>query len=242
MATAPQETFRRRYREMRPGWAPSGDLYHAQIAHHVTADTRLLEIGCGRKGFPKEALRKGVRPYGVDPDVDAVRRNPTVPFRAAARGEHLPFADASFDLVCSAWVMEHVEQPRAFAAEIARVLAPGGRFVFVTPNGLNPVTWIIRAIPNGLHPAIMRRVQRREVADTYPVRYRINTPRALEQIMGGVGLECESLTMNDDPTYVAVGPASFRAATIAERLFDLPALQRARIHLLGVYRKPALVR
>jgi SAM-dependent methyltransferase len=232
----PQSDLRRRYGLLRPNWQPSAILYREMIRTAVTPSSRILEVGCGHKGFPVDTSA-GSQHVGVDPDADAVKHNETLRFRAAARGERLPFAEGSFDFICSAWVLEHVDTPRAFMKEIHRVLAPGGRFAFVTPNGRNPVTWVIRAIPNGLHPTIMRRVQRRDVRDTYPVRYRINTPKTVERIMSETGFVREHLVLNGDPTYVALGPRSFRVAAAAERIFDIPALNGARIHLIGLYRR-----
>jgi len=222
---------------MRPGWQPAAILYRDMVRTAAPASSRVLEIGCGHKGFPIDAAA-GARHVGVDPDANAIKHHDSLLLRAAARGERLPFADGSFDLVCSAWVLEHVDMPRAFIKEIHRVLAPGGRFAFVTPNGRNPVTWLIRAIPNTLHPAIMRRIQHRDVRDTYPVRYRINTPKTVERIMSEAGFLREQLVLNGDPTYIALGPRSFRIAAAAERLFDVPGFTGARIHLVGLYRKP----
>ena len=47
--------------------------------------------------------------------------------------ERLTYADATFDLVTSTEVFEHVADDAAGFAEVARVLAPGGRFVFTVP-------------------------------------------------------------------------------------------------------------
>ncbi len=48
-------------------------------------------------------------------------------------GEHLPFADASFDGVISVAVLEHVRDPFQCAREISRVLKPGGRLYCSVP-------------------------------------------------------------------------------------------------------------
>lgn len=48
-----------------------------------------------------------------------------------ARAGALPFADASFDTVVSAFVQCSVPDPAAALAEVARVLRPGGRYLFL---------------------------------------------------------------------------------------------------------------
>jgi len=53
---------------------------------------------------------------------------------ARAAGEHLPFADGTFDLILSHEVLEHVADDRKAVAEVTRVLRPGGRAVLFVPN------------------------------------------------------------------------------------------------------------
>ncbi len=54
-------------------------------------------------------------------------------------GGPLPFSDDAFDVIESMDVIEHTEDDRAYLAELARVLAPGGLILMVTPNRLWPV-------------------------------------------------------------------------------------------------------
>jgi ubiquinone/menaquinone biosynthesis C-methylase UbiE len=91
---------------------------------------RILDIGCGA-GQTIVALGAGNRAVGVDIDVDALRvaaRGPVgEPLRvAAAQGERLPFADASFDYVYSRVALPYMDIPSAIG-EMHRVLRPGGR-------------------------------------------------------------------------------------------------------------------
>lgn len=60
-----------------------------------------------------------------------------VPFRALDLNERLPFAAASFDLVYSIEVFEHLHRPYDVLKECHRVLKPGGFLVVSTPNILH---------------------------------------------------------------------------------------------------------
>jgi ubiquinone/menaquinone biosynthesis C-methylase UbiE len=59
--------------------------------------------------------------------------------------EALPFADGEFDLVLCSQVIEHVLDPPAAVAELARVLRPDGTLVISTDNARNHVTRILNA-------------------------------------------------------------------------------------------------
>jgi SAM-dependent methyltransferase len=99
---------------------------------------RLLEVGTGSGGI---AHWFGTHPSGRY-DVDAVdvvdNRQVHDGYRYhAVRDTALPFADASFDVVLTNHVIEHVgdaEAQRAHLREVARVLAPGGVAYLAVPN------------------------------------------------------------------------------------------------------------
>lgn len=63
----------------------------------------------------------------------------------AMNAEAMTFPDDSFDLVFGSGIIHHLDIDRAFA-EIARVLRPGGRAVFVEPLGLNPAIELYRRL------------------------------------------------------------------------------------------------
>jgi ubiquinone/menaquinone biosynthesis C-methylase UbiE len=110
----------------------------------------VLEYGCGKGSHAFALARGGARVTGIDLSPVAIE---LATERAAAEGvaestafevmnaEDLRFPDGSFDLVCGSAILHHLQLDRAYA-EVARVLRPGGRAVFLEPLGHN---WLINA-------------------------------------------------------------------------------------------------
>jgi len=174
---------------------------------------------------------------GIDPDEPSLaeRRTRGMPV-VTGRGEDLPFAAESFDLIVSLWVLEHLRTPEIVFSQVQRVLRPGGHFVFLTPNLRNPLlafNRLGRALPQ-LQRRLVPRLYGRVEADTFPVQYRANTERAIRALAGGAGLEVAELRVVPDPTYLAFNGLMFRASVISDGL--LPASWG--IHLLGDLTRP----
>ncbi|HEX9117032.1 MAG TPA: class I SAM-dependent methyltransferase [Anaerolineae bacterium] len=100
---------------------------------------RILDAGCGVGMYTEHFRAFSPSVYGVEIDLAVgSQAAAAIPGIALAPAEALPFADGSFDIVFSHEVIEHVTDDRAAAAEMARVLAPGGRIVLFAPNRLYP--------------------------------------------------------------------------------------------------------
>jgi 2-polyprenyl-6-hydroxyphenyl methylase / 3-demethylubiquinone-9 3-methyltransferase len=101
----------------------------------------IVDIGCGGGLFAEEFARLGVHVIGVDPSgssLDTARSHATamglgIDYRAGT-GEQLPLDDASVDIACCVDVLEHVDDLDAVLSETARVLRPGGVYLFDTIN------------------------------------------------------------------------------------------------------------
>ncbi|MBF6329914.1 bifunctional 2-polyprenyl-6-hydroxyphenol methylase/3-demethylubiquinol 3-O-methyltransferase UbiG [Nocardia transvalensis] len=127
---------------------------------------RVLDVGCGG-GFTTEFLcERGADVCGIDPSprlIDAARRHAEQTGRridyTVGKAEELPYDDRCFDVVTCVDVLEHVEDPARTIGEIARVLMPGGLFLYDTINR-TPLSrlvmiWIpeylTRIVPRGAH-------------------------------------------------------------------------------------------
>jgi SAM-dependent methyltransferase len=227
-----QNSYRARYRAMRPDWRSSGDQLEALVRSRLTADSRVLDLGCGRGGVVELFWREVKVAAGLDPDTSSLagHRAPGMPVIRGV-GESLPFVNESFDLIVCLWVLEHLQDPLATLREVRRVLRPGGHFIFVTPNLSNPVMLLNRigkALP-ALQRRMVPRLYGRVEADTFRVQYRANTAGAIRTVAASVGLRIDDLRAVPDPTYLAMNGLMFRASVLSERLMP----KGWGVHLLG---------
>jgi SAM-dependent methyltransferase len=108
---------------------------------------RTLEVGAGvglsvavarhRYGADAIGVEPGAAEYGGTLDVaHEILARAGLPAECIVEGvgESLPFPDASFDVVLSSNVLEHVRDPARVIAEMVRVLKPGGHLQIVVPN------------------------------------------------------------------------------------------------------------
>ncbi|MFN3742226.1 MAG: class I SAM-dependent methyltransferase [Anaerolineales bacterium] len=96
---------------------------------------RVLENGCGIGLYAERLAQAGGQVIGLEYDFErASQAHQRVLRIVNAAGEALPFAEASFDLILSHEVIEHVRDDRQAVGEMLRVLRPGGRLVLFCPN------------------------------------------------------------------------------------------------------------
>lgn len=109
--------------------------------------SRVVDLGCGSGVFTHLLKRRGYRSAGVDLSPRLIQTA-----RAKFRDidfqvgdiEHLHFDDASFDGVLLSGVLHHLPERSRCAAEVSRILKPGGRFVAFDPNRMNPFMYLYR--------------------------------------------------------------------------------------------------
>ena len=146
----------------------------------------VLDLGCAG-GFMAEALaRRGADVTGIDPAEAAINAARAHARKGGLRigydvgvGEALPYDAAAFDAVVCVDVLEHVTDLHMVLSQVARVLRPGGLFLFDTINR-NPLARlaaitiaedVLRLLPRGTHEPAM-----------------FIKPRELQRALQGAGL------------------------------------------------------
>src|SRR5947208_1816238 len=111
----------------------SAGAFYGWVRQSTTAQTVMLNLGAGGPA-PRDKIRvfKGevARVAGADIDPEVLHNPELDDAHVIDPGGELPFANETFDLVLSDWVVEHVADPHQFLSEIRRVLRTGGAFFF----------------------------------------------------------------------------------------------------------------
>lgn len=118
---------------------------------------RVLDAGCGSGWLSVILAKRGARVDGFDISPEATS---TAALRAIANDVQdrcafqaasfycLPYADCSFDIVTGQSILHHVADKRLVAAELHRVMKPGGYAVFHEPFGNSlALEWLRRLVP-----------------------------------------------------------------------------------------------
>jgi|SRR5882672_1487842 len=215
-------------------------FFRGEILSVIQPFYHVLDLGAGA-GIVAQMnfLGRVARVCGVDPD-PRVETNPYLDEGKVGVGESIPYPNSSFDIVFADNVLEHLDKPAQVFSEIHRVLKPGGLFLAKTPNRWHYMPVIARLTPHVFHQFV-NRLRGRASRDTFPTRYRVNSPGAVRRCATSTGFELEGIRLCEGrPEYLRMTSITYLIGLFYERLVNgIPAFSRFRILLFVRLKKPA---
>ncbi|MDB5361830.1 MAG: hypothetical protein JWO51_3127 [Rhodospirillales bacterium] len=153
----------------------------------VTADDIVIDVGCGEGGIASFCARRGAHVILVDIDEAKIRKAQERLAGSPARkveahvttADPLPLPDACVTRVICTEVLEHVDDPTAFIAELARVGQPGALYLITVPG------------------SAQEKLQKQLAPPQYfekPNHIRIFEPETFAALVEGAGLQIEHRT------------------------------------------------
>jgi SAM-dependent methyltransferase len=227
---------RRFYPELPSHW--DDIAFRRLILDRVGAKSSVLDLGAGDGHNSAMSFRGAfARVCGIDPD-PRVLENPFLDEAQIAFGDNIPYQNGTFDAVVADNVLEHLDSPELVFAEVSRVLRPGGLFFAKTPNRTHYVTIAAQITPDSFH-RFYNRLRGRDEADTFPTRYRANTPAAIKKHSAHADLIVDSVHLIEGrPEYLRLSPVTYVPGILYERIVNsTPLLARLRVVLMVILRK-----
>jgi SAM-dependent methyltransferase len=128
-------------------WCPEGLREADAGLLGPVAGQRVLEVGCGAAMCSRWLATQDAVPVALDLSAGMLRHATEAAGRSGIRvplvqadAQHLPFADGSFDIACTAFgAVPFVADSAGVMREVFRVLRPGARWVFATTH---PLRWV----------------------------------------------------------------------------------------------------
>lgn len=131
------------------------------------APIEILEAGCGQRWLLK-LDGKNFRLIGVDLDKDAleIRKNVRKDLDEAIHGDlrTISFGDRRFDVVYSAFVLEHIEGAEPVLARMTSWLKPGGIIIIEIPDPGSVKGWVTKITPHWFHVFYYRHILGKKTA------------------------------------------------------------------------------
>ncbi len=215
------------------------DLFRELVLRHMKPTDVYLDLGAGRGALPQMNF-KGIckTAYGIDPE-EVVKQNPFLDHAYVGLGDSMPFfEDNKFDIIASNNVLEHLEYPANFFAEVKRVLKPGGILITKTPNKNYFIMLLSGLMPTWMHKGY-NKLRGRPEFDTFPTFYRANTAGAQKRLAKTSNLTVkECFYVEGRPEYLRITPITYLFGLMYERLVNFFNVQPMKIVIYSVFQKP----
>ncbi|HEX6304755.1 MAG TPA: methyltransferase domain-containing protein [Anaerolineales bacterium] len=201
----------------------------------------VVDIGCGRGAYGDDPIgyRRRLRilkgkcqsVIGVDVDLGA-EQNPFIDEFRCITAPRWPVESRSIDLCVSDNVLEHIQDPQDFFAEVQRILKPGGFICIRTPNVWSYFGLVSKLVPNRRHTDVLEKVKDRlSPQDVFPTLYRCNTIGCIRKSLQEHGFEHTVYGYDAEPSYLSFSRWLYFLGVLHQRF--APQIFKVGIHAFG---------
>jgi len=219
-----------------PGYVDEHVRFDRVVRRNLPPHGVVMDAGAGRgRQYPYDYGEFVSRIVGVDAGAE-IAANQNVDAAVIADLAALPFGVATFDLVFSKYVLEHLTDPVRVFRELRRVTRQGGHLVVHAPNRFHYYAIAARITPHRFHVWFNERRGQAE-EDTFETRYLANDRFALRRIADASGWHIVELDLFETkPAYLFFHPIAYRAGIAYERIVNrFRVLQDLRCNIIAVF-------
>ena len=203
-----------------------------------------LDIGCGHNLLPewrlqaeKDLVENCDLIAGIDANFSSLKKHRTISKKIMGDASSLPFKAETFDLLTANMVVEHLDNPSLQMRQIARVLRPGGLFVFHTPNLFGYATILARLIPEFLKFRIIYLLERRREDDIFKTFYKLNSRAGIIRLAGENSFRVKEIKMITSLASSAIIPPFYFFELMWIKILATKLFRPLRTNIIAILQK-----
>ncbi len=227
-----------------PSLRYSQSVYEDVLTETIANGAIWLDVGCGHHLLPpwrfeqeQALMSRAAKVVGIDADFPSLGKHRTISERVCGTADTLPFSSGLFDVATANMVVEHLDDPEVQFAEVNRVLKPGARFIFHTPNERGYFALMRRMMPSRAARKIASVLDGREGDDVFEIQYRANSEEKIGRLAELTNFDVERVRFVSSDAVCAIVPPLAAVELIWIRLMMKHSLRRYRTNLIVTLRK-----
>jgi len=233
---AKREYINEKIKKYYPAFRTGGFYFRQLLTAALGADKVVVDAGCGDGGIISEFVGQWQKLIGLDQNKELLDKNIVVDEKIFADLTRIPLADSSVDVIVSQFVLEHLAEPSKAFEEFNRILKPGGRFIFITPNIYHPIMLASRILPFSLHKWL-RKVLLKKEEESHRTFYRANSRRKLLELGKSCDFNDLQILRAGNPEYLGFCKATVVPAILFEKLLSKKPFKNFQMYIMGEFEK-----
>ena len=224
------------YKKLQNNW--DDKIFRQILLSKINSNSICLDLAAGAGIVTEMNFKSQCKEmHGIDLD-ERIIENTFLDYPVVGNCENLPYRDCTFDIIFCDNLFEHLENPKKIFIEVSRVLKPGGKFLFKTPNRFHYMPLISYLTPHSFHQWY-NKIRGREIEDTFQTFYRANSVGDIRSLAKNLPLKINKIYLIEGrPEYLKINSFLYLLGIFYERIVNFSSLLKTfRILLIGELEK-----